>query len=444
MESARRPPRTTRPTKILRIGILLGGRLVEERLVRDQGRITIGQSARSTFVVPDEALGREVTLFQPTPAGYELVISKGMDVRLGGGAGRVADGPTCLPLPDDARGKVTCGDVTVLFQLVAPPPPRPAPRLPASVRGSFGSQIDRTTAGILSGSLAVHVAFFAYLGFFVEIPRNVEPEEIWRQPVRAIPVLAVKPPEVKRGAAGEGQAEAPKVAQPRPPRSGTPARPPLTREEKNRIDRDLAARVGIMSILTRKGPAGTGGVFDSLRDGSAQTNMDAALRRLDGVRAAKAADIMGLAGRDGHHGGGRIREIAELARDVGPVRQGGDPTGQIKAHRPTIKPPTVREEDTDLTDVAGVNRTLRNGYGAMKACYDRGLKHDQTLRGKLAVRITVSGAGMVTAVKAREATIPDRDVVDCMTASIRAWRFPPAGSGKVAAVEATWLFKAGD
>jgi hypothetical protein len=455
MESARRPPRSTRPTKILRIGVLLGGRLVEERLVRDHGRITIGQSARSTFVVPDEALGRETTFFEPTATGYRLVLAGGMDGFVGGSVGSAslrearaqatprADGTVRLPLADDARGKVTIGEVTILFQLVTLPPPRPAPRLPASVRGTLGGQIDRITAGVLSGSLAVHVAFFAYLGFFVEIPRNVEPEEIWRVPVRAIPV-GLKRPEQKQGGPGESKADAPKVAPPRAPRSGTPGPRVLTREERNQRDRDLAARTGIVSILTKRSADGTGGVFDGLRDGSAQSSLDAALRRLGGVRAAKATDIMGLATREGAGGGGQVKTVADLGRHVGPVGDGGRPTGVQREHRPTIKPPTVREDDTDLTDVAGVNRTLRNGYGAMKACYDRGIKHDHRLQGKLSVRISVSGAGMVTAVKTREATLGDAAAVACMTATIKAWRFPPAGSGKVAAVEATWVFKAGD
>ena len=44
--------------KILRIGIIQGGRIVEERLVRKRENITIGQSAKNMFIVLSNALPR--------------------------------------------------------------------------------------------------------------------------------------------------------------------------------------------------------------------------------------------------------------------------------------------------------------------------------------------------------------------------------------------------
>ena len=38
--------------KILRIGVILGDKIVEERLVRERGPVSIGQSAKNTFAVP--------------------------------------------------------------------------------------------------------------------------------------------------------------------------------------------------------------------------------------------------------------------------------------------------------------------------------------------------------------------------------------------------------
>ena len=50
--------------KILRIGIIQGGRIVEERLVRRRENITIGQSAKNMFVVPSDVLPRHWLLFE--------------------------------------------------------------------------------------------------------------------------------------------------------------------------------------------------------------------------------------------------------------------------------------------------------------------------------------------------------------------------------------------
>ena len=52
-------------------------------------------------------------------------------------------GPSlALPLDERSRGKITLGDMTILFQFVTPPSPQPRPQLPASVRGSMTSDLD--------------------------------------------------------------------------------------------------------------------------------------------------------------------------------------------------------------------------------------------------------------------------------------------------------------
>ena len=56
--------------KILRIGIIQGGRIVEERLVRKRENITIGQSAKNLFVVPSEALPRRWQLLFEISGNY--------------------------------------------------------------------------------------------------------------------------------------------------------------------------------------------------------------------------------------------------------------------------------------------------------------------------------------------------------------------------------------
>ena len=58
--------------RILRIGVLLGGKIVEERLIRDRGDVTVGQSSKNTFSVPLEGLPREWTLFKAHEGRYTL------------------------------------------------------------------------------------------------------------------------------------------------------------------------------------------------------------------------------------------------------------------------------------------------------------------------------------------------------------------------------------
>ena len=46
-------------SRILRVGILLGGKIVEERLIRERTSVTIGQSMKNTFSIPVEGLSSQ-------------------------------------------------------------------------------------------------------------------------------------------------------------------------------------------------------------------------------------------------------------------------------------------------------------------------------------------------------------------------------------------------
>ena len=63
-----------------------GGRIVEERLVRKREHITIGQSAKNTFVVPSDALPRHWQLFEVSGNRYIAHFSEGMDARIAVGS----------------------------------------------------------------------------------------------------------------------------------------------------------------------------------------------------------------------------------------------------------------------------------------------------------------------------------------------------------------------
>src|SRR5215475_503498 len=73
--------------KILRSGVILGDKIVDERLVRDRGPVTIGQSAKNTFAVPAAELPRSWTLFHvdAKTGKYVLTVADSMD-------GRISDG----------------------------------------------------------------------------------------------------------------------------------------------------------------------------------------------------------------------------------------------------------------------------------------------------------------------------------------------------------------
>ena len=192
--------------KILRIGIIQGGRIVEERLVRKREDITIGQSAKNMFVVPSEALPRNWLLFQVHGNQYVAHFSDGMDARIAVGneiisltqlkqTGKIQKKGQSfeLPLDDRSRGKITLADMTILFQFVTPPIPQPRPQLPASVRGSLLSDIDWAFAVITAISFLAVLSIVIYLRS-VDWPRKPDIEEV---PDRFVQMMK-KPEEPKK------------------------------------------------------------------------------------------------------------------------------------------------------------------------------------------------------------------------------------------------------
>src|SRR5579871_1682383 len=152
--------------KVLRIGLVAAGRILEERIVKQRTSVTVGPSEKSTFVVQAN-VPAQFKLFELIGGEYYLNFLDGMTGRvalatgitdlaaLKGQAKRV--GPAYqIRLTEEARGKIVIGEITFLFQFVAPPPVQPRPQLPLSVKGGVANQIDWSLTIIAAFSFLLH------------------------------------------------------------------------------------------------------------------------------------------------------------------------------------------------------------------------------------------------------------------------------------------------
>ena len=125
--------------KILRIGVIHGGKIVEERLLKKREVVTVGSDPKNTFVLPGADIPRSVKLFDVKGSVYTLCFTEQMDGKLNVGEAAVdfaglksqnlatKQGDSYrVNLNDDSKGKVQVGDVPLLFQFVVPPPVAPA------------------------------------------------------------------------------------------------------------------------------------------------------------------------------------------------------------------------------------------------------------------------------------------------------------------------------
>jgi len=78
-----------------------------------------------------------------------------------------------------------------------------------------------------------------------------------------------------------------------------------------------------------------------------------------------------------------------------------------------------------------IQRIIRQNFGRFKMCYERGLRGDPNLSGRVAVRFTIGRDGSVTQVANGGSDIPNGEVVGCVVNSFKGLSFPAPESGIV-------------
>jgi TonB family protein len=434
-------------SRILRIGIVQGGRIVEERLIRKRENISIGWSSKATFAVPSEALPKQWLLFEANPRGYIAHFADAMDARIAvgnevvslaqlkqmGRLRRVGTSSRFL-LDERSRGKVTVGDLSVLFQFVTPPPPQPQPQLPASVRGSIFAGMDWAYTGIAAASFLAHLVFVIYLRS-VDWPRKPDIEEIPDRFVQMI--VKAKPPEPPKETANkdDGKKEDDKKAEKKLANASNKApKKELTAEEKARIDAERRARLaeqvrntGILKLLGAKAD-GSGSIADVLGKGDVDRDQEKAFQGVGGLTVATSdASLRGV--KTGTGGSGKVADISGL-RGAGTIAGGNTGAGLTEKRVSGIVKSEAPAVDGEL-DPSLVSKEVRARLGAIKACYDRALKRNPSLSGKVKIRWTITAAGTVSAVEIEEDSMGDAEVSSCIRGLVSRWRFPAPSGGSV-------------
>ncbi|HJX52710.1 MAG TPA: AgmX/PglI C-terminal domain-containing protein [Polyangia bacterium] len=449
-------PNTAAKIKVLRIGIVQGGRIVEERLVRSRDNISIGWSSKSTFAVPSEALPKQWMLFELTPKGYVARFADAMDARIAVGnevislaqlkqVGRIRrQGAAWLLLLDErSRGKISVGDLTILFQFVTPPPPQPRPRLPASVRGSWTTGLDWAFTLIGGVSFVGHLVFVLYLRN-VDWPRKPDIEEIPDRFVQM--VVKAKPPEAPKTETKEDKTED-KTPDKQVAANSAAKRAPkkeISAEEKARIDAERRARLaeqvrntGILKLLGAKAD-GSGSIADVLGKGDVDRDQEKAFQGVGGLTVATSGEsLRGV--KSGTGGSGKVADIGSL-RGAGTIAGGNTGAGATEKKVSGVVRSEAPAVDGEL-DPALVSKEVRARIGAVKACYERALKRNPNLSGKIKVRWTITAAGTVSGVDIADDSMGDSEVSSCIKQLVARWRFPAPAGGSVE-VEFPFVFTA--
>lgn len=424
--------------KILRIGVIQGGKIIEERLVRKRESVTIGQAPKNTIVIPVSNLPPSFPVFELKGASYQLRFTDAMAGRLSVGESQLdfaalkAQGLAkqdrdgyAVPLSDASKGKIAVGEVTLLFQFVTPPPEAPKPVLPDIAKGSLWNSLDKVFFGILAGVIFFNFGTVQAVSMRekkedAEITLEELPDRFVKMIIPDKPREPPKPTEEVASAEGDKKDDTADKAKSDKPKGPTA---PVDAAERRAAVAKGVANKGLLKMLGAIGDgSGSGAIEDVLGNGAAGSDIASALAGAGGVGVATADSLAAGAGRKGG-GAGEAAGIGDLATSGGAGGAGefGEKkvvavTGRVIDSGPEI--------DSSSCDRAAIARYVKSRIRAIQSCYERELKRNTGLKGKVTVRFTIGETGRVTAIEIEENTLGDEAVVSCIRNTIRMWMFP--------------------
>lgn len=456
MTVAMRAVRAPQDRRALRIGIVRGGKILHDRVLSEPGAISLGTAENNTFVVPGATLPKHFALLHIESDDFLLRFSPAMvgRVSLGGethelvtliqsGTAKTQDGAFVLRLTEDARGKLTLGDLTILFERVAAPAVGLRPQLPMTVRGNFTKSIDWLFTGFVVTSFLTHFAFVAYMenadGPVENVAERVRTAQLLMESFELPPEdPPLPPPPVLPDPHGESQPD-PTVAQGPKPKHEDPSGTPEPQSHAGPSNRPDTAALTAEAVRQAEnlllGAAGLnqGGAFiDLLRDGAVTTDADDLFAAVQGSTIATQATA-GLINTRQIGDGERTQGLGSLLPGKRPVGELGDsePIQEAEVHG-KIDPGEIEEEGgSGELDANEVTREIKKRLGAIRSCYEHALRRDSSLAGKLTVSFTVEQSGSLSHVSVKEDSLKDGGLSSCVTRAISSLRLrqgPEGGS----------------
>lgn len=455
----------------LRAALVWHGEVMADTVLTTPGTVTLGASARSTFVVPDVGLPGDFAVIRPGNRGYLLTLGARMRgticldgqqrdvadfVRRGGEGGDGADAAGAFratPIGGRDWGVIDLdesGHHQLFFQFV----PVEAPL--ATTTSRLEMLIPALAFSLLLHSVLVFVTYhfdegvnpFVYpgskrlTGAFL-INRINAPPPPPPEPPKAgpqAPAAASEQGDVKniksatKGTEGKsgGQGEKPRARDPDardvPPDAPPPPPKVAFMTEKNRaviddiIQADVRTSLGKFTGLP--GPKQKGGLGYGKGTG---TGVGDDLGGTGSTRGSKGT---------GPGGGGSVEGDF--------VSQGKIDTGETRAPKGTggkgsgVKEVAVVGTGDATGDLGGltkeeIDKVVKSRQGLIKACYQKELDRAKGIGGKLVVRFSISADGTVTKASpdGGKSTLSNAAVSDCVVRQILKLKFPAKGGGVV-------------
>ena len=443
--------------KILRVAVVHGGRVVDERLLKDRGHVTIGPSPNTTFAPSHPSLPQAFRLFERVGDHYQLAFVEGMNGRIATPDGvsdlaavacaarpRAEGGLTVrrVRLDEDARGKIVLGETTFLFQFVVPPPMPPRAQLPVSVKKGLGGDIDWFTTIVAAFSFLLHFFFVAlvysdWTDPEVDTEVTVLPVIEWVKRLPAPPPLDRPALDVESDSGATAATEGSKQGHGRGGRGASGGRGKEPGSARTAADAKAAAIASELAELDVQtlgalGGAGasTGGVLGtsdvpaSMLDEAARSRLGAGA---NGAAGLNLGNLDGSSVRPGARGGNELSRIGVADEDA----SSGPKTGHAK----TVEGPKVGVSLGGVQDPTGAVTNATAVVARMRArfrhCYEQGRLAYPEMQGSVTLTAKIGSNGEVVGVGGGGGSMAP--IVPCLKGVVQGGQFasPTGGSGMV-------------
>jgi TonB family protein len=431
--------------KVLRIAVVRGGRVLDERIIKQRCTVTVGSSETSMFAIPGTVLPPTFELFERSGEGYHLNVTHGMKVRIALPDGvRDLEGAQRLKLTDEARGKVVIGDTTLLFQFVAAPPLQPRPQLPLAVKGGLTAGNDWTLTFIAAFSFLFHFGLVGSMYSDWSDPIIGEGRDVVAL-LDTLPRIPPPPIEVPEQNATTTLPKVPTTASTQPPK---PTDPPVKQAHNAPTERETTQTSNTKAAqLAARGEAMQMQIVAGLNGGP---SVDGALKRSN----APPVDLTGVAERDI----GVVRGTGDFKVTGGgtPVQQGNssglagivggtktDGTGAIAGKESAQHGPTgvaqIGMTNTTVT-IPNADSVVAGLRGRFRTCYQTGLLGDSSMSGKVLISAKVGPNGEVTSADIASISGLSPEVGQCIAKVVKRATFSaPGGGGSTLQIPVTFV-----
>ena len=78
-----------------------------------------------------------------------------------------------------------------------------------------------------------------------------------------------------------------------------------------------------------------------------------------------------------------------------------------------------------------IQRVIAKHLHEIQFCYEKALRTQPSLAGRVALEWTINLSGRVTKVRTADSTLASDAAVNCMTAAVKTWTFPEPRGGEV-------------